>query len=137
MIKTKLFGMTLIELMIALSIVAILAVISIYSYSSYIRSGRRADGINALMSISLAQERYRSNNTQYGTLAQVWSGVTTSPGGYYTLAISGVSSTAYTITATAIGTQANDAVSGTSCATLTLSMSSGTLTRTPAACWPT
>lgn len=133
----RLRGMTLMELIIALVIVSIIALLSIQAYSSYVKRGRRADGINALLSISLSQERYRSNNTQYGTLAQVWGGVSTSPEGYYTLAISNVSTTGYTLTATAGGNQANDSANGTSCATLTLTMSSGTITKSPTACWPT
>ena len=129
-------GMTLVELLVVLAIVSIIAMISVFSYQSYIRQSHRMDGINSLLSISLAEERYRSINTQYGTLAQVWGGVTTSANGYYTLAISGVSSSGYTITATATGTETTDAVNGVSCTPLTLVMSSGTLTKTPAACWP-
>jgi len=111
--------------------------IALYYYSDKVKRGRRMDAINALMSISLAEERYRDSNSTYGTIAQVWGGVTTSEEGYYTLAISNVAATTYTVTATGTGTQTSDAVNGTSCATLTLAMSAGTITKTPAACWPT
>lgn len=134
--KSKL-GFTLIELVVALAIVSILSVIAVKIYSRQVRQGRRLDGINTLLSISLAEERYRSTNTTYGTLAQVWGGVTTSPEGYYTLAISNVSATAFTLTATGTGDQANDASGSTSCTTLTLSLSSGAITKSPSACWPT
>lgn len=130
-------GFTLIELVATIVISAVLAITSMLIYSVHVRKGRRIDAINVLMSISLAEERYRSNNTTYGTLAQVWNNVTTSPGGYYTLAISNVTATTYTITATATGDQANDKFSSTSCTPLTLSMSNGTLSKTPAVCWPT
>lgn len=126
----------MIEIMVVLVIVGILTVLAVALYSGAIREGRRADGVNTLLSISLAEERYRTINTTYGTLAQVWGGVTTSSQGYYNLAISNVSATGYTITATAIGDQASDKASGTSCATLTLTASSGTTTQTPTACWP-
>jgi type IV pilus assembly protein PilE len=129
-------GFTLIEMVIAVALVCILTTISVMSYISYVRKSRRTDAINSLLSISLAEERYRSNNATYGTLAQAWGGVTTSQGGYYTLAISNVSATAYTITATATGNQANDSANGTSCASMVFSMSSGTISKTPAACWP-
>ncbi|HTM64138.1 MAG TPA: type IV pilin protein [Gammaproteobacteria bacterium] len=135
--NTREGGFTLIEMIITVLLVAITAVTAIYMYSSQIKRGRRIDAVNAMMSISLAEERYRTNNTTYGTLAQVWGGVTTSPDGYYTLAISNITATSYTITATATGAQANDADNGTSCATLTLAMSSGTFTKSPATCWPT
>jgi type IV pilus assembly protein PilE len=133
MLKGK--GVTLMELIIVIAIVSIISVVAIQAYSSYVKKGRRSDAINTLLSISLAEERYRSNNTQYGTLAQVWGGVTTSPSGYYTVSISNVSATSYTITATAIGNQTNDSAGGTSCSSLTLTMSSGTITKSPAACW--
>ena len=130
-------GFTLIEMMITVLIIAITATIALYLYSDKVKRGRRIDAVNALLSISLAEERYRSNNTTYGTLAQVWGGVATSQEGYYTLAITNVTATSYTVTATGTGTQTTDADNATSCATLTLTMSSGTITKTPATCWPT
>lgn len=130
-------GFSLIEMMITILILSIVTVTAIYLFSDQIKRGRRIDAVNALLSISLAEERYRSNNTTYGTLAQVWGGVTTSAEGYYTLAISNVTATSYTITATGTGSQATDTDSGgTACSTLTLTMSSGTITKTPAVCWP-
>ena len=126
----------MIEMMITVLIIAVLAITAIYLFADKIKRGRRIDAINALLSISLAEERYRSNNTTYGTIAQVWGGVTTSQEGFYTLAISNVSATTYTITATGTGTQTTDAEDATSCATMTLSESSGTITKSPAACWP-
>jgi len=130
-------GYTLIEMLIAVTMLAILVIVATSVYPTYVRKGRRIDAINSLLSITLAEERYRGNNTQYGTLAQVWGGVTTSSEGYYTLSISNVSATTYTITATAVGNQANDAADGTSCSSLVIAVSNGTITKTPAACWPT
>lgn len=132
----KVFGFTLVELLITLLIISVATVVAIWTFSDQVRRGRRVDGINALLSISLAEERYRSNNTTYGTLAQVWGGVTTSAEGYYTLAISNLSATSYTISATGVGNQANDAADGTSCGVLTLAVSNGTVTKSPAVCWP-
>lgn len=137
MFQKHINGFTLIELMITVAIAVIITVSALNIYTSYVRRGRRIDAINALLSISLAEERYRTNNSQYGTLAQVWSGVSTSSEGYYSLSISNVTATSYTITATALGNQANDTANGTSCSTLTLAFSSGTMTKSPAACWPT
>lgn len=125
------------ELMIALAIISITTLAAIWSYTGYVTRGRRVDAINAMLSISLAEERYRTTNASYGTLAQVWGGVTTSAEGYYTLAISNVTATSYTITATPTGAQASDAQNGTSCSPLTLSVSSGTVTKSPSVCWPT
>ena len=129
-------GITFIELVLTIGILAILSVAAVTSFTSYVRKGRRIDAVNTLLGISLAQERYRSNNTTYGTLAQVWSGVTTTSEGYYTLAISNVTGTTYTLTATAQGNQASDTANGVSCTTLTLAVSNTTVTKTPTACWP-
>lgn len=125
-------GFTIIELMVVTIIVGIMTLLAVTLYMNSIRQGRRSDGVNTLLSISLAEERYRTSNMSYGTLNQVWGGVTASAQGYYTIAISNVSGTAYTITATAIGDQAND----TGCGTLTLTASNATITQTPTACWP-
>jgi type IV pilus assembly protein PilE len=134
--KRKIKGLTLLELMIAMVCVAILASIALTLFSSQVRVSRRTDAINTISAITLAEERYRTTNLTYGTLAQVWGGVTTSTGGFYTLAVSSTSATAYTITATATGDQVNDAEGTTSCSTLTLTSNNGTITQTPAVCWP-
>jgi type IV pilus assembly protein PilE len=133
--KHKKSGFTLIELMIVLAIVAIAAKIAVAVYISYGLESRRSDGLNALLTLSNAEEQYRSINTTYGTLAQI-NGISTSPQGYYTLTVSGNTATAYTLTATAKSAQSGDTQNGTSCATLTLSASNGTITQTPSACWP-
>jgi type IV pilus assembly protein PilE len=129
-------GFTLTEVLVTLVIISILAVTAIMMYTSQVRKGRRTDAINTLASMSLAEERYRSTNTTYGTLAQAWGGVTTSSNGYYTLSISGVSATGYTLTAVGTGDQANDAQDGTSCTTMQMVVSNGAVTKTPTACWP-
>jgi len=129
-------GFTLTELLVTIALMAILAVVAVNIFSQQARKGRRIDGINVILTISLSEERYRSNNSTYGTLAQVWGG-TTSPEGYYTLTVSGNTATAYTITATAAGDQVNDKENSTSCTPLVMSVSNGAITKTPAGCWPT
>lgn len=123
--KTK--GFTLIELMIVVAIIAILAAIAIPSYTEYVKKGRRVDAKDALSALQLAQEKYRGNNASYGTLDQLGLSATSTQG-FYTIAITAASATAYTATATATGVQASD----TACPTLTVTQAgfSGT-----AACW--
>jgi len=133
--KRKFFGFTLMELMVAVAIVAILAVIAIWMFRSQVTKSRRADAMNTILAISLAEERYRASNTTYGTLAQVWGGVTTTQGGYYTIAVSNPTASSYIISATATGTQTNDRENATACSPLQLTMSNGTITKTPAVCW--
>ncbi len=63
----KLKGFTLIELMIAVTIVAILVAIAVPSYNSYVVKSRRADAKTSLMTISQLQETYFADNNTYAT----------------------------------------------------------------------
>jgi len=96
---SRMTGFTLIELMIVIAIIGTLASIAYPSYTEYVLRAKRGDAKAALLSVQLAQEKYRANNVTYGTLVQVGS-ASTSPDGYYTIAISGNTATAYVITAT-------------------------------------
>lgn len=134
-IKKFTHGFSMIEALIVLLLISITAIIAVSLYRPYVLKTHRADGMNAILTLQLAEERYRSSNTQYGTLAQV-GGSSTSPQGYYTLAISSASASGFTITATGVGNQANDTEGGTACSPLTLTLSNGTVTQSPSACWP-
>jgi len=131
----KIFGFTVIEMLITVVILGILAAVAVGLYAPYSLKSRRADGVNAILNIQLSEERYRSTNSTYGSLAQLGLS-TTSPQGYYTLTTSNVGATTYTITATGTGTQANDTEGATACSPLVLTVSGTTSTPTPAACWP-
>lgn len=142
-------GFTLMELMIVVAVVGILAAVAYPSYMNQVRKSRRSDAVQALAQVQQAQERWRANNTAYGTLANI--GVTSSSqGGYYTISTSTLTgsqtcnSAAYTCTtgscysatATAVSgkSQAGDN-SGTDCTVLTTSNISGCMVNTPTACW--
>jgi type IV pilus assembly protein PilE len=131
----KIAGFSVIEMCIVLVVIGICALVAVSLYRPYVLKSHRADGISAILSLQLAEERYRSSNTTYGTLAQI-GGSSASSEGYYTLSVSSASATGYTITATGQGNQANDTENGTSCASLTLTASNGTISQTPTACWP-
>lgn len=125
-------GFTLIELLITLVIVGILAAIALPAYQSYVQKSRRTDATVAMRAIQFAEEKYRANNSSYGTLAQLGMSSTTDSG-YYTVALSNISATGYTITATAVSGSSQASDSG--CTTLTLQQSGASLTTTPSACW--
>ncbi len=127
-------GFTLIELIVAMVIAAILAAIAIPAYSSFVRKGRRTDAKSALLDLASLEERYFTTTNTYSTTASdLGYGAAAWPitvgGGYYQInqpqvtaataptptAPAGAPAT-YSITATAIGDQAND----TSCATFTV-----------------
>lgn len=130
-------GWTLIELMVVVAIVGILATVAYPSYTEYVRKGRRADAVAALGAVQQAQERYRSNQPTYGTLADIGA-PSTSAQGHYTVAITGTpTSNTYTAVATATGPQASDST----CTTLSVSMANGNIvygttgSGTVASCW--
>lgn len=63
-------GFTLIELMIAVAVIAILVAIALPSYQSYIRKGKRAVAQSFVSQISLKEEEYFAHMRSYtGTIA--------------------------------------------------------------------
>lgn len=60
-------GFTLIEVIIAMAILAILAAIAIPNYTEYVQRGRRADAKAALLQIAQWQERRRTETNAYAT----------------------------------------------------------------------
>ena len=119
--KNKHAGFTLIELVIAMAIIAIIAAIAIPSYQNYQRKGQRINAITALTKAAQLQERWKSVNGSYTNNISNIGGNVAPPGSVtpsrkYTLALSNVTAETYTITATAVDTQAAD----TQCAYMTI-----------------
>ena len=127
-------GFTLIELMIAIVIVAIIFTFALPSFSAQAQKSRRSDGTAALSRATMVMESCRSDLATYtgcaGRLAA------TSEDSFYNLGVNiPAGGASYTLTATATGVQAQD----TLCATITLN-SQGTRGYTgtasnAATCW--
>ena len=136
--NTRKKGFTLIELMLVIGIVAILAALAVPSFLDSVRKSRRSDAMDTIMAIHLAQEKYRANNTTYGTNAQLgFDSPQISPKGHYSVAVSGNNATGYTITATVVtgDDQANDY-----CGSFILTNAAGVISKTNTAsnadlCW--
>lgn len=125
-------GFSLIELMIVVAIVAIIVTVAVPSYQDSLKKSKRSDAKAALLNVQMAQEKYRSNNPSYSTLANI--GVTTSsPDGYYTIALVGTpNGTTFVATATPTGSQTGD-----SCGTFAVNQSGELTTGSYASsdCW--
>ncbi len=81
-------GFSLIEVLVVISIVCILASITVPSYSRHIDKSRRSDGIVALLRIQLAQEQQRTLHGAYSSdLRELGFGRPLSSDGYYALSV--------------------------------------------------
>lgn len=122
-------GFTLIELMIVVIIMGILAMAAYPSYQDQVMKTRRTEGQSALLHLATAMEHYYTENLSYtgATTPSVLGHSSTTTNGHYTLTISDLSDTTYTVTATPAGAQAGD-----SCGVLTINQA---FVQTPANCW--
>jgi type IV pilus assembly protein PilE len=137
-------GFSLIELMVTVAVAATLAAIVIPTYQSQIRKSRRTEARTAVMDLATREERYYSVNNDYSSSAlQLGYGAADAQingmsvgAGYYTVTVQNFAAApplpaTFTITATAVGTQAKD----TACQAFTVD-DKGTQTSAPAAdCW--
>jgi type IV pilus assembly protein PilE len=103
-------GFTLIELMIAVVIVVVLAAVALPSFFDSLYKSRRTDAFTAIAAVQQAQERHRSNNASYSSDLTAATSAdppglglsSTTSSGYYSIALSSVSPTGYTVSAVAV-----------------------------------
>lgn len=136
-------GVTLIELMVALAIVGVLALVIVPAYTSNVQKSRRVDAKNALLDLAAREEKfYASNNSYIATAAQLnYSSasfpITISSSGTpsYTLDLPAptLSVSGFTATASPIGPQASDACGIFTITDTGAETSSGPQTSPP--CW--
>lgn len=112
-------GFTLIELMIAVAVIAIIAAVAFPSYQEYLKKGRRASAQTFMMEIANKESQYLLDARNYAVTGDA-TAITTlglsvpsdvSP--YYDLKVDPATATSpptYTITATPKGSQASDGV---------------------------
>lgn len=101
-------GITLIELMTVIAVVAVLGSIAVSTYRNYLLRTNRTEAKMALLRVQAAQEKYFLQQNEYGTLAQL--GVpNVTPSGYYNIAVAlDEDNLEYTATATAAAGQTED-----------------------------
>jgi type IV pilus assembly protein PilE len=101
-------GFTLIELVCAMAVSAILAALSLPSFHSVILKTRRVDGLATIMQLQLIQERHRADHMAYGTLAALQQPAVTS-NGHYAVSLHDVNANGWRVLLQAQGTQQADA----------------------------
>lgn len=133
----KTSGFTLTEVLIAVTVVALLSAIALPNYNNYIRSTHRSEAIQSLMESQQILENCRINSatrTYNGCDTQVTGSIKPD---YYTIAVnltpvSGVNDMGYTVTATpkAGTTQVKD----TKCSSFSIDQV-GNRSASNASCW--
>ena len=100
-------GFTLIEVMVATAVSAIVASVAYPAFTGSVQKIRRADALVAVMQVQQAQERWRSNSHAYATLPELALPAAVA-GGNYVLSVDRPSATGYEVLASAAGAQAGD-----------------------------
>jgi len=94
-------GMTLVELLIVVAIVAILASVALPSWNSQVQKARRSDARNSLLIVQVEQEKYRADNGSYASdmSALGLSSYNSTSRDYYNVSIVSSSATAFVASA--------------------------------------
>jgi type IV pilus assembly protein PilE len=129
-------GFSLLDLVVALAIVAILATLALPSYRQHQLRAQRIEAVSALMQVAAMQERHHLQHHEYATVLEAAppAGLglqALSAEGRYALAITAADSDGFVAIATARGNQADDAA----CIRFWLD-ESGTKSATGPDCWP-
>lgn len=101
-------GFTLIELIIAVAVIAILATVAIPIYTTLTQKSARSDAMAVLMDLRLEQEKYRLKNPNYSVTLSSVNIDSTSPNNKYNIDITAAGVASFTATATPTGSQASD-----------------------------
>jgi len=126
-------GFTLVELAVVCAMVGVLAAVALPGYQSHLLRAGRADAVDALTRLQLAQTQYHAAHGLYATELSALRGVPqpASAQGLYTLDLVGLGD-GYRANAVALGRQRRDA----ECTVLSVGVAQGFTHHGPTArCW--
>jgi len=130
--RTRTAGFTLIELMIAVAVVAILAAVALPSYQQYVMRSNRAQAQSFMMAVMVRQQQFLVDTRSYAaTVTATGVPVPSAVDASYTVALPapGTNPPGFTLTLTPKSRQATDA-----CGALVLTHT-GARTAATANCW--
>jgi type IV pilus assembly protein PilE len=141
-LRSRMLGVTLLELMAVVLVIGVLGVIAVPSYRQYVMRAHRTEAKTALLQLQTNQERYYLANRTYGTVAQLVAANLLTAGGLseqgtYTITIAGANATGYVATATPTDGADIDMTADAQCTTFSIN-AQGVRTATgsaPANCW--
>jgi type IV pilus assembly protein PilE len=137
--RTKERGITLIELMVVIVVVAILGSLAVSSYRSYLLRANRTEATTALLRVQVAQEKFFLQNNRYADNDELAS---SPPGGLGIprntpstndgIVIDDYTATTYTAVATAANGQLQDV---TACRVLSINQDGVRAPGADSGCW--
>ncbi len=110
-------GFTLIEVLIALAIVAITTTVAVASYRGHVVRSRRVEAVQALLAAAAEQEKFHLAHGYYGNRLDAAVGdelpglpvASRTPGGHYALTVATANASDYRVVATATSDRADPA----------------------------
>jgi len=142
--RSRMAGVTLLELMAVVMVIGVLAMIAVPSYRQYVMRAQRTEAKSALLQLQANQERYYLANRTYGTVAQLVGNNLLGTGGLtergtYTITIAPITNytNGYTATATPTSGSTINMTNDSDCATFTLNSQGvrGATGTNSANCW--
>ena len=108
-------GFTLIELVVALAVVAITTMIAASSYRGHILRSHRVAAVQSLLVAATEQEKFHLSNGTYGSRLDAHAGddppglpvASRTPGGHYALSVTQADAATYRVVATAASASAD------------------------------